>query len=148
MIQRPETDAGTSPAPLSPFHARPGSAPRLTPQETLLLSLLIQGHHKKTAADAMGISVNTVSFHLKNIYAKLDVHSKTEAVVRALLGGIVAPPGHGADPRRAQEAVPETARCSQARENVHSRSTVARETPRVVAISSIVRPPKNLSSTI
>lgn len=31
-----------------------------------------------------GISVNSVSFHLKNIYAKLEVHSKTEAVVKAL----------------------------------------------------------------
>jgi DNA-binding CsgD family transcriptional regulator len=41
----------------------------------------------------MGISVNTVSFHLKNVYAKLEVHSKTEAVVKALLEGLVMPPG-------------------------------------------------------
>jgi DNA-binding NarL/FixJ family response regulator len=57
---------------------------RLTPQETELLKLLVDGHHYKTAADAMGISVNTISFHLKNIYAKLQVHSKTEAVAKAL----------------------------------------------------------------
>ena len=56
----------------------------LTPQETELLKLLIEGHYKKTAARAMGISTNTVSFHLKNIYAKLQVHSKTEAVAKAL----------------------------------------------------------------
>jgi len=62
---------------------------RLTPQETRLLWLLIQGHHKKTAADALGVSINTVSFHLKNIYVKLQVHSKTEAVVKALLEGLV-----------------------------------------------------------
>src|SRR4029079_1872864 len=35
----------------------------LTPQENELLKLLADGHHKKTAAHEMGISVNTVSFH-------------------------------------------------------------------------------------
>ena len=83
-------------APMSPEVARrvvklfrefrpPESADyRLTPQETELLKLLIEGHHKKTAAREMGISTNTVSFHLKNIYSKLQVHSKTEAVAKAL----------------------------------------------------------------
>jgi DNA-binding NarL/FixJ family response regulator len=61
----------------------------LTPQETELLKLLVEGHHYKTAADAMGISVNTVSFHLKNVYAKLQVHSKSEAVARALRDRLV-----------------------------------------------------------
>lgn len=83
-------------APMSPEVARrvvrlfrefrpPERAPcRLTPQETELLKLLVEGHHYKTAADEMGITTNTVSFHLKNIYAKLQVHSKTEAVSKAL----------------------------------------------------------------
>jgi DNA-binding CsgD family transcriptional regulator len=62
---------------------------RLTPQETRVLTLLLRGHHKKTAADAMGVSINTVSFHLKNAYCKLGVHSKTEAVVKGLLEGIL-----------------------------------------------------------
>jgi len=56
----------------------------LTAQETELLKLLVEGHYKKTAARELGISTNTVSFHLKNIYAKLQVHSKTEAVAKAL----------------------------------------------------------------
>ena len=56
----------------------------LTPQELTLLKLLIEGHHKKTAAREMGISFHTVSFHLKNIYCKLQVHSKSEAVAKAL----------------------------------------------------------------
>lgn len=56
----------------------------LTPQETELLKLLVEGHYKKTAAHALGISFHTVSFHLKNIYDKLQVHSKTEAVAKAL----------------------------------------------------------------
>ena len=57
---------------------------RLTPQETELLKLMVEGHHYKTAAREMGISTNTVSFHLRHIYEKLQVHSKTEAVATAL----------------------------------------------------------------
>lgn len=56
----------------------------LTAQETELLRLMIEGHHYKTAAREMGISTNTVFFHLKNVYEKLQVHSKTEAVAKAL----------------------------------------------------------------
>jgi DNA-binding NarL/FixJ family response regulator len=56
----------------------------LTPQELALLRLMVEGHHYKTAAAAMGISINTVSFHLRHIYEKLQVHTKTEAVAKAL----------------------------------------------------------------
>ena len=62
---------------------------RLTQQESELLKLLVEGHHYKTAADQMGVSVNTVAFHLKNIYSKLQVHSKTEAVAKALRERII-----------------------------------------------------------
>jgi DNA-binding NarL/FixJ family response regulator len=62
---------------------------RLTPQETELLKLLVEGHYYKTAADRLGITTNTVSFHLKNIYQKLQVHSKTEAVAKALRDRLV-----------------------------------------------------------
>ena len=57
---------------------------RLTSQEITLLKLLIEGHHKKTAAREMKISIHTISFHLKNIYEKLQVHSKTKAVAKVL----------------------------------------------------------------
>jgi DNA-binding NarL/FixJ family response regulator len=60
----------------------------LTPQETELLKLLVEGHYYKTAAHQLGVSINTVSFHLKNIYAKLRVHSKTEAVAKAIREGL------------------------------------------------------------
>ena len=56
----------------------------LTPTETQLLKLLVEGHHYKTAAAELNISINTVKFHLQNIYQKLQVHSKSEAVAKAL----------------------------------------------------------------
>ena len=62
---------------------------RLTSHEVELLKLLIDGHHYKTAADALGVTTNTVSYHLKNIYTKLQVHSKSEAVAKALRERIV-----------------------------------------------------------
>ena len=65
----------------------PGSVP-LSPQEMRLLKLLTEGHQNKTAADQLGISVHTVSFHLRSIYEKLHVHSRSEAVARALRDGL------------------------------------------------------------
>ena len=61
----------------------------LTQQETELLKLLIEGHNYKTAAAELSISINTVKFHLKNIYEKLQVHSKSEAVAKALRERII-----------------------------------------------------------
>jgi DNA-binding CsgD family transcriptional regulator len=61
----------------------------LTPQETEIIKLLVQGHSNKTAATELGISINTVSFHLRNVYTKLQVHSKSEAVSSALRDKIV-----------------------------------------------------------
>lgn len=62
---------------------------RLTPQETELLRLLVEGHNYKTAAAELDVSINTVSFHLRNIYDKLQVHSKSEAVAKALRNRLV-----------------------------------------------------------
>jgi DNA-binding NarL/FixJ family response regulator len=56
----------------------------LTNQEKQILKMLVDGHHYKTAAYELRISTSTVSFHLKNIYEKLQVHSKSEAVAKAL----------------------------------------------------------------
>jgi DNA-binding NarL/FixJ family response regulator len=61
----------------------------LTPHETRLLKLLVEGHSYKTAATALNVSVNTVSFHLKSIYEKLQVHSKSEAVAKALQNRLI-----------------------------------------------------------
>jgi DNA-binding NarL/FixJ family response regulator len=65
------------------------SSASLSPQEMRLLKLLTQGHQNKTAAAEMGISVHTVSFHLRSIYEKLHVHSRSEAVARAFREGLL-----------------------------------------------------------
>jgi DNA-binding NarL/FixJ family response regulator len=61
----------------------------LTPHETRLLKLFVEGHNYKTAAAELGVTVHTVSFHLRSIYDKLQVHSKTEAVAKALRDRLV-----------------------------------------------------------
>ena len=61
----------------------------LTPHETRLLKLLVEGHTYKTAAAELGVSINTISFHMKHVYEKLQVHSKSEAVAKALLNRLI-----------------------------------------------------------
>ena len=61
----------------------------LTPHETRLLKLLVEGHNYKTAAFELNVSVNTVSFHMRRIHEKLQVHSKSEAVAKALRDRLV-----------------------------------------------------------
>ncbi|HET8678244.1 MAG TPA: response regulator transcription factor [Blastocatellia bacterium] len=62
---------------------------QLTPHETRLLKLLVEGHNYKSAASELGVSVHAVSFHLRSIYDKLQVHSKSEAVAKALRNRLI-----------------------------------------------------------
>lgn len=71
------------------FSPPPRASYRLTQQEVQLLKLIVNGHTYKTAARELDISISTVSFHLQNIYNKLQVHSKTEAVAKALRDRLV-----------------------------------------------------------
>jgi DNA-binding NarL/FixJ family response regulator len=61
----------------------------LTPHELRLLKMLSEGHSYKSAAAALRSSVNTVKFHTRSIYTKLQVHSKSEAVAKSLRQRIV-----------------------------------------------------------
>ena len=61
----------------------------LTPHEVRILKMLVDGHNYKTAAVELGVSVNTVSFHMRHIYDKLQVHSKSEAVAKALRQNLI-----------------------------------------------------------
>jgi DNA-binding NarL/FixJ family response regulator len=63
---------------------------QLTPHEVRLLKLLVEGHSYKTAAAELQSSVNTIGFHMRSIYRKLQVHSKSEAVVKALRHNLIS----------------------------------------------------------
>jgi DNA-binding NarL/FixJ family response regulator len=56
----------------------------LTPHEVRVLKLLVDGHNYKSAAAELGVTFHTVAFHIQNIYQKLQVHSKSEAVAKAM----------------------------------------------------------------
>lgn len=71
------------------FNPPPQATYHLSPQETRLLKLLAEGHHYKTAAGELGITVNTVSTHMRHIYEKLQVHSESEAVAKAFRQGLI-----------------------------------------------------------
>jgi DNA-binding NarL/FixJ family response regulator len=62
---------------------------RLTPQEMRLLRLLVEGHTYQGAADLLKISVHTARNYIRSIYDKLHVHSKSEAVCKALRSRII-----------------------------------------------------------
>jgi len=100
LVRLEEAAAGG--APMSPEIARqvvnlfsrfgptPGSDHGLTPHELRVLKLLVDGHNYKTAAQVLGVTRATVAFHVRKVYAKLEVHSKSEAVAKAVRGGLVS----------------------------------------------------------
>ena len=61
----------------------------LSPREIQVLQLLADGHSYKTAASTLDLSLDTLRFHIRNIYEKLHVHSKSEAVLKAFRTGLV-----------------------------------------------------------
>jgi DNA-binding NarL/FixJ family response regulator len=61
----------------------------LTPHETRLLKMLVEGYNYVAAAEKLGISYNTLKFHVRNIYEKLQVHSQSEAAIVAVRDRLV-----------------------------------------------------------
>ncbi len=66
-------------------HSRPRAVPErywlwlnLTPREMEVARLAAHGHRNIDIARFLSLAPSTISGHLKNIYAKLDVHSRTE----------------------------------------------------------------------
>jgi DNA-binding NarL/FixJ family response regulator len=82
--------------PMSPHIARrvlelfkqhippPKADHNLTPRELEVLELLTKGYDYKEIADKLFLSLFTVNAHIRHIYEKLHVHSKSQAVAKAL----------------------------------------------------------------
>ena len=74
----------------------PGTAPPppvpLTPREHDVLRLIARGYTYAEIAEQEGITRHTVQMHIKNLYGKLSVHSRGQAVYEASRLGLVEPP--------------------------------------------------------
>jgi DNA-binding NarL/FixJ family response regulator len=68
---------------------QPAAWQQPSPRETEVLALVARGAANKEIAKSMGLSVRTVEAHLRNIFAKLLVGSRTEAVVFAVKAGLL-----------------------------------------------------------
>jgi len=79
--------------------AAAGAQSSLTTRETDVLRLLSRGYTYSDVGDRLGISVHTVTSHIKNSYRKLAVHSGAAAVTRAAELGLLRP-GEGNGPAR------------------------------------------------
>jgi DNA-binding NarL/FixJ family response regulator len=94
-------EAAAGGMPMTPFVARQAitlfkhnlpqapSSFNLTPREHEVLALLAQGLSYGKVGETLFISIDTVRNHVRNIYEKLHVNSKTEAVAKAMKQGLV-----------------------------------------------------------
>lgn len=70
-------------------HARSGSERLLTEREETVLQFLSRGYSYGELAKEMGVTINTIQTHIRGLYAKLEVHSKSEAIFEATQLGLL-----------------------------------------------------------
>lgn len=75
-----------------PKHRRPADMDALTKRESEILIAVSDGDTNKEIAASLGISTNTVNFHMKNILSKLQLRNRAQAVAYAVRHGMVKPP--------------------------------------------------------
>ncbi|MCH7743718.1 MAG: response regulator transcription factor [Proteobacteria bacterium] len=71
--------------------ASSGYPEKLTEREMDVLRLIAKGCYVKEVSRLLGISVNTVAHHVKNLYGKLNVHNRAEATAAAVQLNIFQP---------------------------------------------------------
>lgn len=64
--------------------------PSLSNRERLILQLLSEGASNKQAARTLGVSPETIKSHMKNIFGKLSVDKRAQAVYKAHLYGLLS----------------------------------------------------------
>jgi DNA-binding NarL/FixJ family response regulator len=74
----------------SPVLKESNTAFQISPREVDLLGGLAKGWSYAQCADAMGISLNTVQSHIRNVYRKLNVSNQTQAINKARASGVIS----------------------------------------------------------
>lgn len=69
------------------FRPQKEQSEELTPREMQIVQCMVDGLSYKLIADKLMVSINTVCYHVKNIYRKLQVNSKAEVIARTLKKG-------------------------------------------------------------
>lgn len=70
-------------------HVRTSSERLLTEREETVLQLLSRGYSYGELAKEMSVTINTIQTHIRGLYAKLEVHSKSEAIFEARQLGLL-----------------------------------------------------------
>jgi DNA-binding NarL/FixJ family response regulator len=88
LLVRWQADSA-APAAKLPLRGDEGGPVALSKRESEVLNLVARGFIYPEIAQQMGLSVSTIQTHVRNIYGKLDVHNKTEAVFEARQLGLL-----------------------------------------------------------
>jgi DNA-binding NarL/FixJ family response regulator len=86
---RPFADGTSDPTQAQRGVSKPALALPMTPREIELLNLFARGYTYQEAAELMAVGVSTIQSHVRNIYSKLMVSSKSEAVFEAKAMGLL-----------------------------------------------------------
>lgn len=69
-----------------------GQDPGLSPRELEVMREVAAGRNDREIGEHLHLATDTVKYHLKNVYQKLQVHSRTRAAISLVLLGLVEPP--------------------------------------------------------